>query len=121
MDHVARQREYELYRRMDLLAEVLDIPGWELPHADDDLRAMAEDGMEGEAKGKTMAFTMVVVVDQSHRDGFAMDTGRWTYRAILAKDTEHINGCEHTVHSSNIHWAAVDAVTLHRRQCMGHG
>lgn len=105
----AQQREYEMYRLTDLLAEQL---GWDDPfrvHHEEDLLIMAEQALDDVARGDVQPYHFLVIPYQ--------DGNTWGYRAV--EPGEKVEGCAHSATSASRHLAKAEVIAEHRHLHMG--
>jgi hypothetical protein len=115
-----RQRRYREEVLIDRLMEAEEIEEQFLPQEFDWLLPVAMEMLDAEEKGAMTDFDIVVVLYE--RDAvFPTDQCRWSYRAFRKPPEFTGAGCIHPMQATGLRMAKVEAISLHKKNCIGKG
>jgi hypothetical protein len=114
------KHEYQIARCVEAMIDADDIDTPERYIVDDDYWDAATEMLAEEETGVMMDFDIVVVLYE--RDAiFPTDQGQWGYRAFRKPPEFTGTGCIHPMRATGLGVAKVEAISLHKRNCVGKG
>jgi hypothetical protein len=111
------QRLYQEECRIDLLMEDKQIEEQYLPQEHDRLLVEAKARLAEEVNAVVLDFHIVVVLYEA--GGSPWD--RWRYRTFRKPPAFTGEGCIHHVRATGLRLARVEALNIHKHECVGRG